>query len=129
MTTLDQAERGMSVSATVTHTTAATQVVEAAGIAFAHRRFGRSSDAPLVLLQHFRGNLDNWDPALIDALAAEREVILVDYPGVGSSTGEPSSTIATTARQIIAFIAAVGLDEVDLLGFSIGGFVAQEAAL
>jgi pimeloyl-ACP methyl ester carboxylesterase len=82
-----------------------------------------------VLLQHFRGNLENWDPALTDALAAEREVILVDYPGVGSSTGQPSSSIAETARQMIAFIAALGFDRIDLLGFSIGGFVAQEIAL
>jgi pimeloyl-ACP methyl ester carboxylesterase len=81
------------------------------------------------MLQHFRGNLDNWDPALTDALAAEREVILVDYAGVGSSTGQPSSTIAATARQMIAFISALGLDQIDLLGFSIGGFVAQEIAL
>ena len=96
---------------------------------FAYRRFGRPAELPLVMLQHFRGNLDNWDPALTDALAAEREVILVDYPGVGSSTGEPSSTIAETARQMIAFVDALGLDRVDLLGFSIGGFVAQEIAL
>jgi pimeloyl-ACP methyl ester carboxylesterase len=84
---------------------------------------------PLVMLQHFRSNLDNWDPALTDALAAEREIILVDYPGFGSSTGEASSTIAETARQMIAFVAALGLERIDLLGFSIGGFVAQEIAL
>jgi pimeloyl-ACP methyl ester carboxylesterase len=81
------------------------------------------------MLQHFRGNLDNWDRALTDALASEREVILVDYAGVGSSTGEASGTIAETARQMIAFITALGLEEIDLLGFSIGGFVAQEIAL
>jgi pimeloyl-ACP methyl ester carboxylesterase len=81
------------------------------------------------MLQHFRGNLDNWDPALTDALAAEHEVILVDYAGVGSSTGEPSCTIASMARQMIAFVGALGLVEIDLLGFSIGGFVAQEMAL
>ena len=81
------------------------------------------------MLQHFRGNLDNWDPALTDALASEREVILVDYPGVGSSRGEFGPTIADTARHMIAFITALGLDEIDLLGFSIGGFVAQEIAL
>ena len=81
------------------------------------------------MLQHFRGNLDNWDPALTDALAAEREVILVDYPGVGSSTGEPSSTIAETARQMIAFVDGARPRRIDLLGFSIGGFVAQEIAL
>jgi pimeloyl-ACP methyl ester carboxylesterase len=81
------------------------------------------------MLQHYRGNLDNWDPALTDALAAEREVILVDYAGVGSSTGEPSPTIASSARQMIAFADALGLAEIDLLGVSIGGFVAQEIAL
>jgi pimeloyl-ACP methyl ester carboxylesterase len=112
-----------------THDTAQTQFVEAAGVDFAYRRFGHPGEVPLVLLQHFRGNLDNWDPALTDALAAEREVILVDYPGVGSSTGEPSSTIAETARQLIAFTAALGLDRLDVLGFSIGGFAAQEIAL
>ena len=118
-----------AASIQTTSNTAETQLVAAAGVDFAYRRFGRASGLPLVLLQHFRGNLDNWDPALVDALAAEREVILVDYPGVGSSTGEPNSTIASTARQMIEFIAALGRDRVDLLGFSIGGFVAQEIAL
>jgi len=113
----------------ITHKTAETRFVTAAGVDFAYRRFGRSAGLPLVMLQHFRGNLDNWDPALTDALAAEREVILVDYPGVGSSTGEPSGSIAETARRMIAFVDALGLDEIDLLGFSIGGFVAQEIAL
>jgi pimeloyl-ACP methyl ester carboxylesterase len=112
-----------------THNMAETQLVEAAGVDFAYRRFGEPGELPLVMLQHFRGNLDNWDPALTDALAAEREVILVDYAGVGSSTGEPSRTIAETARQMIAFISALRLDEIDLLGFPIGGFVAQEIAL
>lgn len=110
--------------------TAATQFVGAGGVDFAYRRFGnRSGLPPLVLLQHFRGNLDNWDFALTDALAAEHEVILVDYPGVGSSTGEPSSSIDQTARQMIAFVTALGLERIDLLGFSIGGMVAQEIAL
>jgi pimeloyl-ACP methyl ester carboxylesterase len=112
-----------------THTTAPSRSITAAGIEFAYRRFGRQDGLPLVMLQHFRGNLDNWDPALTDALAAEREVVLVDYPGVGSSTGEPSHTIAATARRMIAFTDAMGFDRIDLLGFSIGGFVAQEIAL
>jgi alpha/beta hydrolase fold len=102
--------------------------VDAAGIEFAYRRFGRPAGVPLVMLQHFRGNLDNWDPALTDALAAEREIILVDYAGVGSSTGEPNGTIAETARQMIAFIGGLDLQRIDLLGFSIGGFVALSAA-
>jgi len=113
----------------VSHDTAATRLVKAAEFQFAYRRFGRPTEVPLVLLQHFRGNLDNWDPALTDALAAGREIILVDYRGVGSSGGEPARTIAETARQMIAFVDALGLDRIDLLGFSIGGFVAQEIAL
>jgi pimeloyl-ACP methyl ester carboxylesterase len=113
----------------MTHNTADTKFVESGGAELAYRRFGKLAELPLVMLQHFRGNLDNWDPALTDALAAEREVILVDYAGVGSSTGEPSHTIARTARQVIAFADALALVEIDLLGFSIGGFVAQEIAL
>jgi pimeloyl-ACP methyl ester carboxylesterase len=118
-----------AVSTAVKHNTAETRLVDAAGIQFAYRRFGRAAELPLVMLQHFRGNLDNWDPALTDALAAEREVILVDYAGVGSSTGEPSNTIASSARHMIAFADALELSEIDLLGFSIGGFVAQQVAL
>jgi pimeloyl-ACP methyl ester carboxylesterase len=108
---------------------AETQLIEAAEVEFAYRRFGRQTGVPLVMLQHFRGNLDNWDPTLITALATGREVIVVDYPGVGSSTGEPAPTIAASARQMITFVSALGLTEIDLLGFSIGGFVAQEIAL
>jgi pimeloyl-ACP methyl ester carboxylesterase len=118
-----------TTSAGATHNTAETLSVKAAGVEFAYRRFGRPGELPLVMLQHFRGNLDNWDPALTDALAAEREVILVDYPGVGSSTGEFGPAIADAARQIVAFVDALGLAEIDLLGFSIGGFIAQEIAL
>ncbi len=118
-----------AVTTQITHNTAQTQLVEAAAVEFAYRRFGLPSGLPLVMLQHFRGNLDNWDPALTDALANEGEVILVDYPGVGSSRGEFGPTIADAARDIIAFISALGLDEIDLLGFSIGGFIAQEIAL
>jgi pimeloyl-ACP methyl ester carboxylesterase len=118
-----------AVSTQTTHNTAQTQLVEAAGVEVAYRRFGRPAEVPLVMLQHFRGNIDNWDPALTDALASEREVILVDYPGVGSSRGEFGPSIADTARQMIAFTTALAIDEVDLVGFSIGGFVAQEIAL
>ena len=81
------------------------------------------------MLQHFRGNLDNWDPGAHRRAAREREVILVDYPGVGSSSGAFGPTIADTARRMIAFVDALELSEIDLLGFSIGGFVAQEIAL
>ena len=111
------------------HQTAETQFVDVGGVWFAFRRFGTPGATPLLMLQHFRGNLDNWDPALTDALAGEREVILVDYPGVGASSGHFGPSIADTARRMIAFAETLGLAEVDLLGFSIGGFVAQEIAL
>jgi pimeloyl-ACP methyl ester carboxylesterase len=119
----------MATTAETNHSTAETRFVRAGGVDFAYRRFGRSSGLPLVLLQHFRGNLDNWDPAFTNALAIEREIILVDYPGVGSSTGDPDDTIAKTARQMIRFVGGLELERIDLLGFSIGGFVAQELAL
>ncbi|WP_412160973.1 alpha/beta fold hydrolase [Curtobacterium flaccumfaciens] len=110
---------------------ASTQTVEASnGVAYAYRRFGTSSDGvPVVFLQHFRGNLDNWDPALIDGIASEREVILVDNAGVGASTGRIPSTVAEMARDALAFTDALGLRSFDLFGFSLGGFVAQELAL
>jgi pimeloyl-ACP methyl ester carboxylesterase len=81
------------------------------------------------MLQHVRGNLDNWDPALTDAPAGEREVILVDYPGAGSSSGEFGPTIGDTARRMIAFLHTLDLTEIDLLGFSIGRLVAQGIVL
>jgi pimeloyl-ACP methyl ester carboxylesterase len=89
----------------------------------------RGGEVPLVLLNHFRGNLDNWDPALVDALAANRRVITFDNAGVGGSTGVTPDTIGQMARDAIAFITAMDLGQVDLLGFSIGSFVAQEIPL
>jgi pimeloyl-ACP methyl ester carboxylesterase len=90
---------------------------------------GGAGAAPLVLFQHFRGNLDSWDPALIDALAAGRRVVTFDNAGVGGSSGTTPDTIEQMARDAIAFLAAMELGQVDLLGFSIGSFVAQQIAL
>lgn len=98
------------------------------GINYAYRDAGDSA-VPLVLLQHFRGNLDNWDPALIDALASSRRVVTFDNVGVGGSTGATPSDIQQMARGAIAFITALDIGQVDILGFSIGSFVAQEIAL
>jgi pimeloyl-ACP methyl ester carboxylesterase len=98
------------------------------GIEYAYRDLGQS-DVPLVLLQHFRGNLENWDPALIDDLAAERRVVAVDNRGVGGTTGMTPNTLEAMAHDAIAFVDAMGFKKVDLLGFSIGSFVAQEIAL
>jgi hypothetical protein len=94
-------------------------VSAADGIDYAYRDTGggASGTLPLVLFQHFRGNLDSWDPALMDALAAGRRVITFDYAGVGGSTGTTASTVEEMAREAIAFIAALDLGQVDLLGF------------
>ncbi|HEX6713305.1 MAG TPA: alpha/beta hydrolase, partial [Thermoleophilaceae bacterium] len=96
---------------------------------YAYRTTGAGDANPLVLLQHFRGNLDNWDPALIDALARGREVITFDNRGVAGSSGTTPSTVAQMALDAIDFIDALAVGEVDLLGFSLGSFVAQEIAL
>ena len=114
---------------TGTYSEAPNQTISAAnGIDYAYRQIGDGA-IPLVLLQHFRGNLDNWDPALIDALASTRPVVTFDNTGVGASTGATPGTVAQMARDAIAFLAAMELDEVDILGFSLGSFVAQEMAL
>jgi len=107
------------------------KLVKAAnGVDFAYRDTGpEASCVPLVLLQHFRGNLDSWDPALIDALATDRRVITFDNAGVGGSTGTTPDSVEQMARDAIAVIAAMELGQVDLLGFSIGSFVAQQVAL
>jgi pimeloyl-ACP methyl ester carboxylesterase len=108
---------------------AATQRVMANNaIEYAYRDLG-DSDVPLVLLQHFRGNLDNWDPALVDALAANRRVVTFDNVGVAATTGRTPNTIEAMAHDAIAFLEGLDLQRVDLLGFSIGSFVAQEIAL
>jgi pimeloyl-ACP methyl ester carboxylesterase len=113
----------------VSYADATTQRVSAdSGIEYAYRDLGES-EVPLVLLQHFRGNLDNWDPALVDALAAERRVVAFDNVGVAATSGRTPSTIDAMAHDAIAFFDALGLERIDLLGFSIGSFVAQEIAL
>ena len=105
-------------------------VSAANGVEYAYRDTGGGDGAvPLVLLQHFRGNLDNWDPALIDALALARRVVTFDNAGVGGSAGTTPDTIEQMARDAIAFLAAMGFGQADLLGFSIGSFVAQQIAL
>jgi pimeloyl-ACP methyl ester carboxylesterase len=112
-----------------THDTAPTRFVEADGIRFAYRRFGNPIGTPIVLLQHFMGNLDNYDPAITDALAKGREVILTDNAGVGLSTGAAPESVRGMARDAASLIDALGLEHVDLFGFSMGGYVAQQIAL
>jgi pimeloyl-ACP methyl ester carboxylesterase len=105
------------------------RVNAANGVDYAYRDTGGEAAVPLVLLQHFRGNLDNWDPALIDALAPGRRLVTFDNTGVGGSTGTTPDTMEQMARDAIAFLAAMEFSQVDLLGFSIGSFIAQEIAL
>lgn len=114
---------------TNTHNTAPTQFINANGVRYAYRWFGATSGTPVVFLQHFRGGLDNWDPKVTDGLAKDRPVILFNNAGVASSGGEPSNTVSGMAKHVIAFVNALGLTQIDLLGFSLGGFVAQEVAL
>jgi pimeloyl-ACP methyl ester carboxylesterase len=119
----------MTIEASLTYADLAAQRVTAGNaIEYAYRDLG-AGDLPLVLLQHFRGNLDNWDPALIDALAADRRVITFDNVGVAATTGSTPNTIEAMAHDAVAFIEALELQRIDLLGFSIGSFVAQEIAL
>ena len=109
--------------------TASTQFVEANGIRFAYRRWGKEGKLPLVFNQHFTGNLDNWDPAVLDGLAREREVIIFNNAGISTSSGEVPTTFAGMAKNAEAFIDGLGLKKVDLLGFSIGGMIAQQLTL
>jgi len=109
--------------------TAPTRFVDANGIRFAYRRFGDPVGTPIVLLQHFMGNLDNYDPAITDALALGHEVILTDNAGVGLSTGAAPDTVAGMARDAASLIDALQLERVDLFGFSMGGHVAQQIAV
>jgi pimeloyl-ACP methyl ester carboxylesterase len=116
-----------------TATTARNHTVEGRnGVRYFYRRFGGPAAAdtvPLVLLHHFRANIDGWDPALVDSLAAGREVVLVDNVGVGATTGTTPHTVTEMAHGALAFVDALGLTSVDVLGFSLGGYVAQEIAL
>jgi pimeloyl-ACP methyl ester carboxylesterase len=121
----------MSGTASVaTYVDSDTEVLSASnGVEYAYRVTGTSDAPPLVTLQHFRGNLDSWDPALIDALAAGRRVITFDNRGVAATSGRTPSTMSQMALDAIDFIDALNIGEVDLLGFSIGSFLAQEIAL
>ena len=111
------------------HQSAQTQFVEANGIRFAYRRFGNAVGVPLIFNQHFTGTMDHWDQAVTDGFAKDREIILFNNAGVSSSSGEVPTRIGKMGANAVAFIKALGLTKVDVLGFSIGGFVAQEIVL
>lgn len=111
------------------HGTAPTQYVEANGVRYAYRRFGTETGTPVVFLQHFRGGMDHWDPAVTDGLASNRPVVLFNNTGVASSSGQTPDTVEAQADDAAAFIHALGLTHVDVLGFSIGGYIAQALTL
>jgi len=122
MSTTTTAEKALS---------AENRSVEVGGETLVYRRFGNaeSKAPPLLFLQHFRGNLDTWDPALVDRIARERDVILLGNRGVGASSGAVPDNVDDMARDVLRFVDALGLTEIDVLGFSLGGYVAQELAL
>lgn len=105
------------------------QSVEAHGVRYAYRRFGAASGVPLVFFQRFRGTMDHWDPALLEVIAKERPLIVFDNAGVGASTGEVPPDIAGAAKLAATFIDALRLTQIDAIGWSMGGAVAQRLAL
>jgi pimeloyl-ACP methyl ester carboxylesterase len=110
------------------HETAPTRFVETEGVRFAYRRFGKSGGLPLVFLQYFNANMDDWDPLVTNGLALDHDVILFDNAGVGSSGGETPNTVLEMARAVVAFFRALGLKEIDAVGFSLGGMIVQQLA-
>ena len=109
--------------------TAPTQFLTTGGETYAYRRFGSGAGLPLLLLQHFTGTLDNWDPAVTDRLATGHDIILFENAGVGRSSGSVPTTITGMAEHALAFLDGLGIEQCDILGFSLGGMVAQQMAL
>jgi pimeloyl-ACP methyl ester carboxylesterase len=116
----------MSSTVAASNTTSPTQILSVSGHAYAYRRFGKGSRLPLLCLQHFTGTLDNWDPAVTDPLATDREVILFDNAGIGRSSGEVPTTIAEMARHPMTFLDALRIERCDVLGYSLGGMIALQ---
>jgi pimeloyl-ACP methyl ester carboxylesterase len=125
MTTL-QAPTG--AASNTTWTNAPTHTITAGGVQFAYRELGASTGVPVVFLTHLAAVLDNWDPRVVDGIAAEHRVITFDNRGVGASSGSTPTTIEEMASDAVAFIRALGFDQVDLFGFSMGGMIAQVIA-
>jgi pimeloyl-ACP methyl ester carboxylesterase len=120
----------MTTSIATSNISAPTRLLDVANQMYAYRRFGNdSAQLPLLCLQHFTGTLDNWDPAVTDPLASTRDVILFDNAGVGRSTGTVPETVAGMARHALAFLDGLGIESCDVLGYSLGGMVAQQMEL
>jgi pimeloyl-ACP methyl ester carboxylesterase len=110
------------------HETAPTQFVQVGDVRVAYRRFGQRGTRPLLLLNYFAANMDDWDPRITNGFAAMRDVIIFDYPGIGRSTGTTPSTVATMTKQLVDFCRALDLNSLDVVGFSLGGMIAQQLA-
>ena len=119
----------MLSTAIASNITAPTQFLEVANQRYSYRRFGEGPGLPLLFLQHFTGTLDNWDPAVTDPLASRSEVILFDNAGIGGSSGKVPTTIGEMAKHALTFLDGLGLTTCDVLGFSLGGMVAQQMAI
>jgi pimeloyl-ACP methyl ester carboxylesterase len=114
---------------TYTHETVPTQFVEVHGVRYAYRRFGQTGKTPLLFLGYFNSNMDAWDPAVTNGLANEHDLILVDNAGVAASGGQTPATVIEMTEDCFAFCRALGLEAIDIFGFSLGGMVAQQMAL
>ena len=110
----------------LTHETAPTQFVQTGGTRFAYRRFGRKGDVPLLLLNYLAANMDDWDPKVTNGLAAEHDVILLDYPGIGGSSGETPPTVAALTKACVALCRGLEITRFDVIGYSLGGMIAQQ---
>lgn len=121
-------QQQMHPGTSITWKTAPTKVVEVGGTRFAYRRLGPDTGVPVIFLNHLAAELDRWDPEVVDGIAARRRVIVFDNRGIGASEGKTPATVEAMARDAVAFIRALGLAQVDLLGFSLGGFISQVIA-
>jgi pimeloyl-ACP methyl ester carboxylesterase len=119
----------MTTALEASNITAPTRFLAVGSQTYAYRRFGQCTALPLLCLQHFTGTLDNWDPAVTDPLASRRDVILFDNAGVGRSSGQVPRTVAGMAGHVVAFLRGLGLERCDVLGYSLGGMIAQQIAL
>ncbi len=127
--TTSNAQSGNATNMGYTYATVPTKFVEANGIKIAYRSYGKEGDIPVIYFNHLTANLDNCDPRIMDAIAAHRHIISFDYRGVGATTGEQGTSIADMAKDAIAFIHALGYKQVDIVAFSMGGFITQELLL
>lgn len=124
-----QTNKSNVASENYTYATVPTQFIEANGIKFAYRSYGKKEEIPVVYFNHLTANLDNCDPRIMDAIAEHRQIISFDYRGVGATTGDQGTNIADMAKDAIAFIHALGYKQVDIMAFSMGGFITQELLL